>query len=341
MKKYSYFPGCSAESTGISYTMSTNYVANKIGLELEEIPEWSCCGASAARLMSYDLGFALPARSMALAEEMNPAQDVVTPCAGCYSSLKGAVHYSRASEANLKHIQDMIQRPYEAKVDVVSLLEAFADDEVKEALAPTFNTPMSAFKVASYYGCALVRPEGMTRFDDPEDPQSMDDLVEMTGATVVDWAFKTECCGAAQQMAVPQPSRVLVERIFQNAEANGANCIVTACPLCWMNLDMRVRDTNKQRIAEGKKPFDIPVFYFTEFLGLAEGGNTADLGIDKHFQSTTGFVDEKIRESAQLDEQARIESEEAARKEAERAARIAARKAEKRAADLEKEEVAK
>ena len=332
MVKYSYFPGCSAESTGISYTKSTNFVAEKIGFEMEEIPEWCCCGTSAAKLSSYDLGYALPSRSLALAEKMNPDQAVVAPCAGCYAALKGALAYARESEQNLEHVRDMIQMPYDAKVDVVSLLEAFSTEEVHEAMKCAVTRPLSALKAACYYGCAFVRPERICNFDNPEDPHSMDELMAIAGVEPIDWAFKTECCGAAQQMAVPKPSRVLIERIFQNAAANGAEAIVTACPLCWMNLDMRVKAINKKRAAEGKPTFDIPVYYFTEILGFAMGGDPKTLGVDVHFQSNgVDMLVRKERESAELEAEKKRAAEEEAAKQAERARKIAEAKAAKAA----------
>ena len=262
MPKYSYFPGCSAESTGISYTKSTNYVAAKVGLVMEEIPEWCCCGTSAAQLTSYDLAKALPSRSMALAEQMNPDQAVLAPCAGCYAALKRAVAYARESQENLDHVRDMIQMPYDASVDVVNLLEVLTTEEMMQAFEGSFVRPLEALKVACYYGCALVRPQSICEFDDPQEPTSMDELMHLAGVETVDWAFKTECCGGAQQMAVPKASRELVDRIFQNAIANGADAIVTACPLCWMNLDMRVKDSNRRRAAKKLEPFDIPVYFF-------------------------------------------------------------------------------
>jgi len=283
MMKYSYFPGCSANTTGVSFTRSTEYVADKIGFEMLEIPDWNCCGTSAAALTSPELAVALPARSMAISEREFPELDVVAPCAGCYRSLKTSLVYARESEDNLAHLRELIDMPYEAKADVVSLLEAFVSDDVREAIAEKVVRKLRCLKVACYYGCAMVRPEGVCDFDDPEDPTSMDDLMELIGAEPVDWAYKTECCGAAQQMVVPKQAKPMVERIFENAQANGADCIVTSCPLCMLNLDMREAEINAARVAAGKEPFDIPCYYFTELIGLAFGAEPAEVGIDVHF----------------------------------------------------------
>jgi heterodisulfide reductase subunit B len=252
-------------------------------MELTEIPDWCCCGTSAALVTDENLAVALPARSLALAERMDPSLTVATPCAGCYSSLKSAVYYARQSEENRLHLEGLIEMPYTACADVMSFLEIMAQPDNREAIAAALTSNLHGLKVASYYGCALVRPPEVCGFDDPENPRSMDDLMGLTGAESVDWAFKTECCGASHQISEPKGARRLIERIFEDAAANGAEAIVTACPLCMLNLDMREQELNAKRTAVGKTPFNIPVYYFTELLGIAMGGNMKQLGIDRHF----------------------------------------------------------
>jgi heterodisulfide reductase subunit B len=287
MARYAYFPGCSAAATGVSFTRSAAYVGERIGLELAEIPDWCCCGTSAALVTDADLAVALPARSLALAEQMDATLDVATPCAGCYSSLKSAVHYARTSERNRQHVEELIEMPYAATSDVFSFLEIMSLPENREAIAAARTASLEGLRVASYYGCALVRPAEVCRFDDVENPQSMDTLMEIAGAEPVEWAFKTECCGASHQMTEPHGARRLIERIFVDAAANGAEAIATACPLCMLNLDMRQKEINAQRVAAGAEPFSIPIYYFTELLGLALGGAVEQLGIDKHFWPAT------------------------------------------------------
>jgi len=281
--RYAYFPGCSADSTGISFSLSTDYVAKQLGIELVEIPDWCCCGTSAALVTDKDLAIALSARSLALAEQMDASLTVTAPCAGCYSSLKAAVHYARLSEENRQQVEQLIDMPYGAVNDVVSFLELMSSDEVFERTAAAINKSLEGLKVACYYGCALVRPAEVCKFDDVENPQTMDKLIALTGAEPINWAFKTECCGASHQISEPEGARILIERIFENAAANGAEAIATACPLCYLNLDMREAELNKSREAHGKEPFNIPVYYFTELLGLSMGGSNSELGIKKHF----------------------------------------------------------
>jgi heterodisulfide reductase subunit B len=331
MMRYAYFPGCSAAATGISFTLSADYVSRRIGLELVEIPDWCCCGTSAALVTDADLAYALPARSLALAERMDPTLDVATPCAGCYSSLAAAVYHARQSETNRHHIEDLIEMPYAARADVFSFLEIMALPASREAIAAALTSNLHGLKVASYYGCALVRPAQVCDFDDVENPQSMDALMELAGAEPVVWSFKTECCGASHQISEPKGARRLIERIFADAAANGAEAIATACPLCMLNLDMREREINATRAGAGKEPFDIPVYYFTELLGVAMGGDMSQLGIDRHFWPAT--------ETARRAESAEHEERTARKEHAAREARVARKEHAARAARVTREEV--
>lgn len=266
-------------------------MASHIGMELVEIPDWCCCGTSASRVTDGDLDVALPARSLALAEKMDPGLDVTTPCAGCFNSLKTAVHYARKSEANRQHLEDLIEMPYAAYADVLSFLEIMSQPENKEALANAMTGSLKGMKVACYYGCTLVRPKEVCKFDNVENPQSMDELMRIAGAEPVPWAFKSECCGASHNVSEPKAARVLIERIYEDAVEYGAEAIVTACPLCNLNLDMREKEINAKRFAAGKEPFDLPVFYFTELLGLGLGGKPKQLGLDRHFWPTDKAVE--------------------------------------------------
>ena len=281
--KYAYFPGCSSSGSGIAFERSAQYVAKKVGVELAEIPDWNCCGAG--HMPNHDTSIALPARNLALAEKMG-LDEVVTPCAACFARMKTASVYCKQSEENLKHIQEIIEMPFEAKQDVISLLEVFAKDEVKEAIKAKITKPVNGAKIASYYGCLLVRPEGICDFDDNENPTSMDSLMEIAGATAVDWAFKVECCGAGHQVALPKVGRGMIERVIKNAVDNGAEAIVTACPLCMLNLDMRMKEICQKL---GPK-YNIPVYFFTEILAAAMGAEPTELGTEKHFVPAVDFL---------------------------------------------------
>lgn len=274
--KYAYFPGCSLSSTGIEYDMSAKKVAKSLGIDLWEIPEWNCCGASSAHLTDHLLALALPARNLAIAEE--EGLDVAIPCAACYARCKASQVAVNESEEMQKTISEVIERNYTGKTDAKSLLDIFVNDFGLEGIKALINKPLQDLKVASYYGCLLVRPPRLG-FDDPEDPQSMDNLVKALGGTPVEWAFKTECCGAAHSTTKSKIGFTMIDKILTAAQETGADCIITACPLCMNNLDMR----QAQVAGEFGKDYKIPVFYFTELMGIALGLDINELGINKHF----------------------------------------------------------
>ncbi len=284
--EYAYFPGCTAKSTGVSYTESTAYVAERIGLQMREIEDWCCCGASAARITNEDLMHALPARSLAKSEAQYPGLDVVAPCAGCYSALKGTVHWARESEANRAHVSELIGADYRATVDVKNLLEIMVDPEIEALVVDNLQKTLGGMKLACYYGCALVRPAEVTKFENPENPTCMEHLLNAAGAECVDWAFKTECCGASNHVVSQKVARGAVERILHNAIACGAEAIVTACPLCWLNIDMREKKIN----SEYGTNYQIPVYYFTELLAAALGAAPDEAGLKHHFTPAVEYV---------------------------------------------------
>lgn len=329
-RTFAYFPGCSADTTGISYTMSMNYVNNIMGVNFREIPDWNCCGASAASIENRDLGYALPARSLALAETLPDNPDVVAPCASCYNNLKRASVAARQDDDLRQHLSDLIKMPFKASNNVVSLLELYARPDMMSLVRQHAMKSLNGVKLACYYGCTLVRPAGVCEFDDVENPTSMDNLMAAVGAEPVNWGFKTECCGASNQVILADDTRPLINRIYRNAQACGAEAIVTACPLCWLNLDMREDEINRKFGTD----YDMPVFYFTQILALAMGATLEQAGIDKHFKEATGFVKEVMArkvEPKMTDKERRIaeaKAKAAARKKAEAEKAQAAKKEE-------------
>lgn len=288
--EYAYFPGCSAESTGIAYTKSMNYISEKVGLQLHEITQWCCCGTSAAKVTDEDLMHALPARSLAKGEEEYPGLDVVAPCTGCYAALKQAAVYARESEENRQHVSELIGMDYQANAEVKSLLEVMVEPEISDLIISNLSQSLGGMKIACYYGCANVRPVGLVNFENPENPMALEGLMNAAGADCIDWAFKTECCGASNHIVTPSVSKGAVERILHNAVANGAECIVTACPLCWMNLDLREKQINKKFGTD----YHIPVYYFTELLALALGASPEEAGLQHHAEPCEEYATSKL-----------------------------------------------
>lgn len=282
--KYAYYPGCSLHSTASEYGQSTEALCHRLGVELAEIPAWNCCGASSAHTRSHLLSLALPARNLALAEEMG--LDIVAPCAACYNRFATTRHALAGDEVLRARVNRAIEMNYRARGRVVSLLELIVNDYGLDRLSREVSRPLRGLKVAAYYGCLLVRPPEATGFDDPEDPQSMDRLVEALGGQAVPWAYKTECCGSSFSATVPGVVLKLVNDILATARAAGAECLVTACPLCQANLDMRQAAVEKQY----HTVYGLPVYYFTQLAGLALGLDPGRLGIRHHLVESMGLL---------------------------------------------------
>lgn len=261
--KYAYFPGCSLESTAKEFNDSTKLVAEALGIELVEIPDWNCCGATSAHNLDHHLSVALPARNLGIAERMG--LDVVAPCAACYNRMRSAEVELKGNQALRDDINSKLQKKYTGAVTVRSALEVFTMPDVLERLDHSIRRPLVGLKPACYYGCLLIRPPKVLGFDDPEAPRSMDKAMEVVGAQPVDWYFKNECCGASFGLSKSEIVVKLTGEIISNAKRHGANCIVTACPLCMTNLEMRQAAAGKAR----GEDLTMPVFFFTELLGLA------------------------------------------------------------------------
>lgn len=281
--KFAYFPGCSLHTTAKEYDQSSRETCRELGIELNEIPDWNCCGATSAHSTSHLLAVALPARNLALAAGMG--LDVVIPCAACYQRFRVAQKEIESDRAVREKVIQVTGAPFDKIVEVKSLLEVIAGLD-PEMIRSKLVRPLHGLKAVCYYGCLLVRPPGITGFDDPEDPRTMDNLVSTCGGEVLDWGYKTECCGASMGISNEKVTLRLVRSILQAAEQAGANCIVTACPLCQNNLDARQAHVNRAFGAG----FQIPVLYFTQLIGLALGLAPGRLGLDSHFVATESVL---------------------------------------------------
>lgn len=275
---YAFYPGCSLEGTARDFHLSTLAVARAMGMALPEIPGWICCGSTAAHSSDPVLAMALPARNLLAAAQMNAAGDaptVAVACAACYSRLKVANHHIASDPQARKQVAQAVGSDYDGKVPVKHLLEILGRDLGSKEIAARIRRPLKGLKVVCYYGCLLSRPPEITNFDDAENPRLMDDVMEAAGATVLDWPHKTECCGASFSITDSTIVEKLSREILSMARQAGADCIVTACPLCQLNLDMRQKDI------EGRfgEQYGIPVFYFSQLLGLAMGLSGQELSL--------------------------------------------------------------
>ncbi|MDY6906979.1 MAG: CoB--CoM heterodisulfide reductase iron-sulfur subunit B family protein [Chloroflexota bacterium] len=255
--RYAYYPGCSLESVATEYDESARAVCERLGIELWELEDWSCCGASSGHCTNLKLSHALPGRNLALAEEQG--LDTVAPCPACFLRLKHTRHAVREDAAVREEVERLIAMPYEGRFDARNLVDVIINDAGIEEIRRNVVRSLEGLKVVSYYGCFLVRPPDVVQFDDAENPQSLDLIMEAIGATPLDWSSKVDCCGGSLSLTRRDIVVRLVGDIAAAARDVGAEAMVTACPLCQSNLESR----------QGKGP--LPVFYFTELMGLAFG----------------------------------------------------------------------
>jgi heterodisulfide reductase subunit B2 len=287
MKKLTYFPGCSAHGTSEEFDSTLKMVLKNLDTELEEIPDWNCCGATSAHVMSENLAYALPLRNLVLAEKLNN-DTIGIACASCYQRLKVTKVHMDENPALAKKINSTIveEGEYQGKTEVKSMLQFCYEDIGLETIKSKVTNSLAGMKLACYYGCLLTRPKNITKFDSPEYPMSMDRIVEALGAKATDFDYKTECCGASFSISSTDIVLDLTGKILEMAQESGAHAIVVACPLCQSNLDMRQPDIEKKL---GKK-FQIPTFYFTQLMALAFGYPKEKLRFSKHIIPVDGAL---------------------------------------------------
>lgn len=294
--KYAYFPGCSLDSTGIEFGTSCKLVAKTLDIDLWEIPDWNCCGASAAHLTNHTLALALPARNLALAEKSGLG--VAVSCAACYARFKATAKEVKSSPEMKAKINDIIEMDYQASGEVISMMDLLGKTISPEAIKAKMVQSLNGLKVASYYGCLLVRPHKIADSGDWENPMVMDNIMTTLGAEAVDWGFKVECCGAGHVVTNPSVGQDMIYEIIRNAELNGAEAIVCACPLCMLNLDMRQKQINAKR---GTK-FQMPIFYFTELMALTFGYTPTEVGVHRHFVPAEKLVQDVLNREARRED---------------------------------------
>ena len=273
--KYAFFPGCSLDSTAWDFDHSTRAICRALGIEFEEIPDWVCCGSTPAHSSNASLALALPVLNLQKVQDMG-CSAVLTACASCYARLRTANYKVKNDSEERERTQRITERPYDGEVDVHHILDVLINHLGIDEIIKKVTMPLEGLKVASYYGCLLSRPPEVVAFDDPEHPTCMDEIVSASGGTPIEWPFKTECCGASLSVSNADVVARLSHKLLSMARRAGAECIVVACPLCQLNLDLRQADATK---AHGDLP-DTPVVYITQLLGLALGLSPDALGLD-------------------------------------------------------------
>lgn len=274
--KIGVYPGCSLEGSSREYAESLHAIAPMLGLELEEIEGWNCCGASSAHSLDHALSLALPARILAQAEAQK-MDELMVPCAACFNRLASTRTELVADGAARTIVADMINMSYTGTTAVRNILEVLTRVLTPEA-AKSFPKTFS-HKVVCYYGCLLVRPRNVVHHQRMEDPMDMDDLMKRIGATPLDWAMKTECCGASFSITRTDVVGHLGGMILEDAVERGAEAVIVACPMCHSNLDLRRKEIERAM----RKKFRIPILYITQAIGIALGIEPKALGLQRHF----------------------------------------------------------
>lgn len=304
-----YYPGCSGLGTSMEYDLSTRSICEALNIELKEIPDWTCCGSTPAHTVDHVLSTAISARNFAQAEEAD-IEDVATPCPSCLKNLRTALD-SMEDDFFRARVDALTERPLKTPHTVKSMLQILVEDLGLDEIKKRVVRPLTGLKIVPYYGCLMSRPTELMRFDNPENPMALDNIMEALGATVLPYPFKTECCGAS--FAIPERDIVprLGGRLLGMAADLGADCVVVACPLCQMNLDLRQGQIKR---ANKGSNYSLPVPYFTQLMAYAMGLDDKKIGFNKLVLDVRPLlrdVEKRIEDEAK-----KAAQEEAAKKEA-------------------------
>jgi heterodisulfide reductase subunit B len=284
MTSFGYYPGCSLSCGAVELDRSIRTLAEIAGASLREIDDWNCCGASAAHNLNHGLAVALPYRVLALAEAQG-MRDVLAPCAACFSRLKGTAVRLGRNPALAGQMREATGREYAHSVNVISPVE-FVNRLLADGLADRLKHPLGGLKVAAYYGCLLSRGEDIVVGEDAEDPRGMEAGIRAAGCQSVPWPFATECCGGGFSMSMTGAVLDLSAAILAAAREAGAEAVVTSCPMCHSNLDMRQLSLRREQV--GGDP--MPAVYLSELLCLAGGAEAEAIGLDRHFVDATALA---------------------------------------------------
>jgi heterodisulfide reductase subunit B2 len=279
--KVSYYPGCSLEGTAKSdYAESLHAIAKAFDIQLDEVKDWHCCGASAAHSINHHASIELAGNIVSLTSKL-PHDDLLVPCPMCFNRLKTAAKTLKEEHADKYRVQLGDEVP-----NIWGFAEYFATPGMLDAIGQQVVKPLKDLKVVCYYGCMSNRPPEVTGAEDHENPQIMERILDKLGATVIDWPYKTDCCGASLVLSKPGIVHVLVGKLYDMARRVGADAVVVSCQMCQMNLDMY----QAQIEATWEKQFNLPIYYFSELIGLACGLKGAENWISKHITESLSLL---------------------------------------------------
>jgi len=274
-----YYPGCSLQQSSALYDHQTRMIFGELGIELKEIKDWNCCGATSAGKVDDFLAVVMPARNIGIAEAAG-FSEIVIPCSACYSRTIVAQKRIQDDPGLKKEINAGLCAKVNGGIKISSILEVFINHVDVNVLKQKVRQKFRALKPVCYYGCMQTRfPYTVSIPDNVENPQFMENVLKLIGLRALDWNCKTSCCGASAAVNDPDTALNLMAKIMKDAVGRGANCIVTTCPMCQMNLDAQ-QDAfcEKHGIAER-----FPVYFITELIGAAMGISAEDMQVDRHF----------------------------------------------------------
>lgn len=273
---FPYFPGCTLHEKAKGFDATARESAEKLGFTLQELPDWTCCGATFPLAQDNNMALLSPAR--VIAQGQKAGGDLVSLCAICHNVLKRTQFVLKNDPARRETVMGFIEEEFDPSMNVLHYLEVLRDRVGFEAVAAKVEKPLKGLNVAAYYGCLLLRPAAEMGFDDPERPVVMENLLTALGATPIDFPMKTECCSAFQVVHSEATATRCSREIIESARRAGADLIVTACPLCQFNLEDRQKEMGE---TSGFK--SLPVLYFTELLGLALGLGEGSVDATRHY----------------------------------------------------------
>jgi len=277
MTRIGYYPGCALHGSSNDFEASVRACMKVLGEELGELNDWICCGATAAHSINHKLSLALPGRNLGIAEREG-FTDLLAPCPMCSMELIKTKKALADNSALRAEISEIVETPINGTTEVINLIQVFQRIGL-DRIQAVVKKPLDSVNAACYYGCLLTRPPRTVAFDDAEKPRSMEAILAVLGANAVEWNYATECCGAGMTMSREETVLSLSNKIITNAKAHGANCLVVACPMCHVNLDMKQAAVEQ---AHGVK-HDMPVYYLSDLVGLALGLGEKELGVNRHF----------------------------------------------------------
>ena len=257
--KVTYYPGCFLQGTAKDYAESILGICQHLNIQFEEVPDWNCCGATAAHSIDHRASIELAGRNLNLAAEL-PHADMLVPCPMCFNRLKTASFVLKGDQKERYNI-DL----HDSIPEIWDLANFFATDDMLQLVAGQLKKPLNDLRVVCYYGCVANRPQEITKATDVENPQSMDRIIENLGGTAISWPYKADCCGASQMLSRPDIVSRLVAKLYDMAQRVDAQAVVVSCQMCQANLDIF-----QERVGvDWGKRFSLPIYYFSELIGLA------------------------------------------------------------------------